>query len=199
MCFTYLPGTNLPQSIQKHHQNSNCFFHAVQVHFLSTGQHRSLAERCSGVVVESENPNAPRTISFEYLNQQLVWGELQQFVMFLMPLLSPRALAASPFAPFLASAWSRIKLYATPSGALSLPYLQGWGLTQVAYLHRLVLRQEVVLAGWRFRVLSSIHCALARFVNWGSVDHGLARYPDSSSCSHAHVCLVAAVIVQHTF
>lgn len=65
------------------------------VAFLYDGQHRSLAERLAAVKVQCDEPTQPRSISFEYLNQQLVWGELQSFIVFLMPLLTPRTLAAS--------------------------------------------------------------------------------------------------------
>lgn len=58
------------------------------------------------------DPNQGRTVSFEYLNQQLVWGELQHFVMFLLPLLTPGSLAANNF---LASATARLlRIYKSP-------------------------------------------------------------------------------------
>ena len=68
----------------------------MQVAFLYDGRFLSVAQRISGLEMSHEQPNAPHEVSFEYLNQQLVWGELQNFVVFLLPLLTPRALAASP-------------------------------------------------------------------------------------------------------
>lgn len=68
----------------------------MQVAFLYNGRYLSVPHRLAGLHLVAENPNAPRDVSFEYLNQQLVWGELQNFVIFLLPLLTPRAVASMP-------------------------------------------------------------------------------------------------------
>jgi hypothetical protein len=81
----------------------------VQVAFLYRGRYMSLAQRISGLQMAHEHPNAPREVSFEYLNQQLVWGELQNFVAFLLPLLTPRAIAGTPLLAHALAAITRIR------------------------------------------------------------------------------------------
>lgn len=73
--------------------------------FLYNGRYFTLSQRLTRKVMAHVDPNECRTVSFEYLNQQLVWGELQQFVMFLLPLLTPGSLAANNF---LASATAKM-------------------------------------------------------------------------------------------
>ena len=80
-----------------------------QVAFLYRGRYLSLAQRVSGLQMAHEQPNAPREVSFEYLNQQLVWGELQNFVVFLLPLLTPRAIASTPLLSSALAAFSKLR------------------------------------------------------------------------------------------
>ena len=80
-----------------------------QVAFLYRGRYLSLAQRISGLQMAHEHPNAPREVSFEYLNQQLVWGELQNFVVFLLPLLTPRAIASTPLLSSALAAFSKLR------------------------------------------------------------------------------------------
>ena len=82
---------------------------ALQVAFLYRGRYPSLAHRLSRLQLRHEEPNAPHEVSFEYLNQQLLWGELQSFVVFLLPLLSPRALGATPLLARLVSGFSALR------------------------------------------------------------------------------------------
>jgi peroxin-2 len=58
--------------------------------FLRRGVYRSLLERLVGARLVTERPCAPRSVSFEYLNRQLVWQELSEFVLFVLPLLDAR-------------------------------------------------------------------------------------------------------------
>eukprot|EP00892_Ulva_mutabilis_P003714 jgi/Ulvmu1/1714/UM116_0027.1 len=64
--------------------------------FLRSGRYPTLAHRVTGQLLCHTDPNQVRQVNFEYLNQQLIWGELQQFVMFLLPLLTPGSTASNP-------------------------------------------------------------------------------------------------------
>eukprot|EP00887_Chlorella_sp_A99_P000872 scaffold5.g872.t1 len=59
--------------------------------FLRNGRYRSLLERLLRARAVYAQPTAARAISFEYLNRQLVWHELSELLLFLLPLLSPAA------------------------------------------------------------------------------------------------------------
>lgn len=61
-----------------------------------TGRYPSLAHRLSGQLIAHAQPNLSRQVNFEYLNQQLIWGELQQFLMFLLPLITPGSSSSNP-------------------------------------------------------------------------------------------------------
>lgn len=68
----------------------------TQVVFLYNGRYPTLAHRLTGNLLCQTEPNQARQVNFEYLNQQLIWGELQQFVMFLLPLLTPGSTVSNP-------------------------------------------------------------------------------------------------------
>lgn len=63
--------------------------------FLAGGRHRTLVERVLGLSLVHANPAAPRALSFDYLNRQLVWHELAQLVLALLPLINARSLSAT--------------------------------------------------------------------------------------------------------
>lgn len=70
-------------------------------------RHRSLLEAALGAGLEASDPAAPRSLSFDYLNRQLVWRELSELMLAVLPLLDRRLLAR----------WCRRAV----SGALALP------------------------------------------------------------------------------
>jgi hypothetical protein len=88
--------------------------------FLYDGYYLSLPHRLAGLKMMHEHPNAPREVSFEYLNQQLLWGELQNFVIFLLPLLAPRSIASTPFLSKIMVAFSKLRSWqgASPASCL---------------------------------------------------------------------------------
>lgn len=49
---------------------------------------RSLLERIAGVRLVYERIGLPRALSFEYLNRQLVWHELSELLLFVLPLIN---------------------------------------------------------------------------------------------------------------
>jgi hypothetical protein len=51
-------------------------------------RYRNLLERLLGARLVYATPNMARAISFEYLNRQLVWRELSEFLLFLLPLVN---------------------------------------------------------------------------------------------------------------
>ena len=50
--------------------------------------HRSLLERVLGARLVYAKGSMARALSFEYLNRQLVWHELSELLLFLLPLLN---------------------------------------------------------------------------------------------------------------
>ncbi|KAL6771704.1 hypothetical protein ACKKBG_A27485 [Auxenochlorella protothecoides x Auxenochlorella symbiontica] len=54
--------------------------------FLRAGKYRTLLERLIGARPVYVQTHAPRAISYEYLNRQLVWGELSELLLFVLPL-----------------------------------------------------------------------------------------------------------------
>mmetsp|Transcript_1369 Transcript_1369/g.2814 ORF Transcript_1369/g.2814 Transcript_1369/m.2814 type:complete len:316 (+) Transcript_1369:901-1848(+) len=56
--------------------------------YLRHGTYRRLLERCVGARVVYSHVGASRQISFDYLNRQLIWSEISDFVLFLLPLLN---------------------------------------------------------------------------------------------------------------
>ena len=74
-------------------------------------RYRSLLEAALGAGLEPSDPAAPRTLSFDYLNRQLVWRELSELVLAVLPLLDRRLLARARRA--------LSGVLALPSGALA--------------------------------------------------------------------------------
>ena len=58
------------------------------VHFLSDGKYRSLIHRVLGLRMEYINRNLNRMVSFEFMNQQLVWNEISNLLLFVFPLIN---------------------------------------------------------------------------------------------------------------
>lgn len=56
--------------------------------FLRYGKYRSLLERVLRMRLVYQRVNMARAISFEYLNRQLVWHELSEVLLFLLPLIN---------------------------------------------------------------------------------------------------------------
>ncbi|KAJ1666990.1 peroxisome assembly protein (Peroxin-2) [Coemansia sp. RSA 1813] len=59
------------------------------VAFLGAGQYRTIAERLLGLRLVSARPQLSHSVSFEFLNRQLVWHAFTEFVMFAVPLVNP--------------------------------------------------------------------------------------------------------------
>ncbi|KAI8324679.1 hypothetical protein GQ54DRAFT_243324, partial [Martensiomyces pterosporus] len=57
--------------------------------FISTGQYKTLVERLLGLRLIYARPQMSHSVSFEFLNRQLVWHAFTEFVMFAMPLINP--------------------------------------------------------------------------------------------------------------
>jgi len=55
--------------------------------FLSGGKYRSLVERLLRIRVAYVNPRAHRALSFEFMNQYLVWRTVARFLLFAIPLI----------------------------------------------------------------------------------------------------------------
>ncbi|KAL2234760.1 UNVERIFIED_CONTAM: Peroxisome biogenesis protein 2 [Sesamum indicum] len=56
--------------------------------FLLTGRYRSLIERALRARLVYGSPNMNRSVSFEYMNRQLVWNEFSEMLLLLLPLLN---------------------------------------------------------------------------------------------------------------
>ncbi|GAB4850220.1 peroxisome assembly protein (Peroxin-2) [Ancistrocladus abbreviatus] len=56
--------------------------------FLYTGKYRSLIERALRAGLVYGSPNMNRSVSFEYMNRQLVWNEFSEMLLLLLPLLN---------------------------------------------------------------------------------------------------------------
>ena len=78
--------------------------------FIKTGRYRSILERVLGARLVYAKPSAARAISYEYLNRQLVWAEVSEVLLFMLPLVNVAAvkravasvlprLPAFPFSP----------------------------------------------------------------------------------------------------
>ena len=63
--------------------------------FLHSGRYRSLLERALRTRLVYARPTASRAISYEYLNRQLVWAEVSEIVLFLLPLINGDAVRRS--------------------------------------------------------------------------------------------------------
>lgn len=91
--------------------------------FLRTGAYRSLLERLLRARPVFRRPAAARAVSFEYLNRQLVWSELSEALLFLLPLLNVDLLRRSlrallPGSHLLAAAAGDPALSDGPGGVL---------------------------------------------------------------------------------
>mmetsp|Transcript_6891 Transcript_6891/g.10519 ORF Transcript_6891/g.10519 Transcript_6891/m.10519 type:complete len:334 (-) Transcript_6891:79-1080(-) len=64
-------------------------------HFLAGGAHRSLVERLLRIRVMYSNPRAHRALSFEFMNQYLVWRTVARFLLFAIPLVDIRSIIRS--------------------------------------------------------------------------------------------------------
>lgn len=58
------------------------------VTFLRFGKYRNLAERLLQSRLVYKRASMPRALNFEYLNRQLVWHELSELLLFLLPLVN---------------------------------------------------------------------------------------------------------------
>lgn len=56
--------------------------------FLFNGQYRSLIERLLRIQLVSNSTNYSQTLSFEYLNRQLVWESITDFILFILPFIN---------------------------------------------------------------------------------------------------------------
>ncbi|KAJ2747957.1 peroxisome assembly protein (Peroxin-2) [Coemansia sp. BCRC 34301] len=57
--------------------------------FVATGQYKTLIERLLGLRLVYARPQITHSVSFEFLNRQLVWHAFTEFVMFALPLVNP--------------------------------------------------------------------------------------------------------------
>ncbi len=58
--------------------------------FLRWGEYRSLLERVLATRLVYDRPVMARAVSFDYLNRQLVWAQVSELFLFLLPLLDSR-------------------------------------------------------------------------------------------------------------
>ncbi|XP_010539489.1 PREDICTED: peroxisome biogenesis protein 2 [Tarenaya hassleriana] len=67
--------------------------------FLYTGRYRNLIERILRARLVYRSPHMNRSVSFEYMNRQLVWNEFSEMLLLLLPLLNSSAVKniLSPF------------------------------------------------------------------------------------------------------
>ncbi|KAJ2358211.1 peroxisome assembly protein (Peroxin-2) [Coemansia erecta] len=57
--------------------------------FLALGQYKSVVERVLGLRLVYARPQLAHSVSFEFLNRQLVWHAFTEFIMFALPLVNP--------------------------------------------------------------------------------------------------------------
>ncbi|KAJ3671926.1 hypothetical protein LUZ60_008005 [Juncus effusus] len=67
--------------------------------FLYGGRYRSIIERVLKARLVYESPNMNRSVSFEYMNRQLVWNEFSEMLLLLLPLLNSLSVKKF-FSPF---------------------------------------------------------------------------------------------------
>ncbi|KAI6035127.1 Pex12 amino terminal region-domain-containing protein [Pisolithus orientalis] len=60
--------------------------------FLWNGRYRSLADRLLNLSLVSTRSKITREVSYEFMNRQMVWHAFTEFLLFLVPLISPRTL-----------------------------------------------------------------------------------------------------------
>ncbi|KAJ1909587.1 peroxisome assembly protein (Peroxin-2) [Tieghemiomyces parasiticus] len=63
--------------------------------FLYSGRYKSLLTRLLGMRLVYSRPQMQSQVSYEYLNRQMVWYAFTEFLMFILPLVSPRRLKRS--------------------------------------------------------------------------------------------------------
>ena len=56
--------------------------------FLNRGRYRTLTERALRTRLVYGEPHARRMVSYEYLNRQLVWREVSELALFVLPIVS---------------------------------------------------------------------------------------------------------------
>ena len=61
--------------------------------FLNRGRYRTLTERALRTRLVYDEPHARRMVSYEYLNRQLVWREVSELALFVLPMVSALASA----------------------------------------------------------------------------------------------------------
>ncbi|KAJ1731278.1 peroxisome assembly protein (Peroxin-2) [Coemansia sp. BCRC 34490] len=62
--------------------------------YMGAGQYRTIAERVLRLRLVSARPQLDHSVSFEFLNRQLVWHAFTEFVMFAVPLVNPARVRA---------------------------------------------------------------------------------------------------------
>eukprot|EP01023_Acetabularia_acetabulum_P034402 TRINITY_DN3231_c0_g2_i1.p1 TRINITY_DN3231_c0_g2~~TRINITY_DN3231_c0_g2_i1.p1 ORF type:complete len:310 (-),score=18.20 TRINITY_DN3231_c0_g2_i1:176-1105(-) len=60
--------------------------------FLWKGRYRNLVERILGLKLKYSSPPKPQVLSYEFLNRQLVWKELSEFLLVMLPLINTKYL-----------------------------------------------------------------------------------------------------------
>ncbi|WFC97696.1 peroxisome assembly protein (Peroxin-2) [Malassezia yamatoensis] len=60
--------------------------------FLWNGKYRTIVDRILGMRLVYANRSLNRSVSFEFLNRQLVWNAFTEFLLFLLPLIRPQQL-----------------------------------------------------------------------------------------------------------
>ncbi|MCO5571821.1 hypothetical protein L7F22_025569 [Adiantum nelumboides] len=78
--------------------------------FLRTGRYRSLIERLLSARLVYQRPNMSRTVSFEYMNRQLVWHEFSELLLLILPLLNITSIKKALTFPFSSEQMSKTKL-----------------------------------------------------------------------------------------
>ena len=56
--------------------------------FLFDGKYRSVISRILRIKMKYINPSLPRLVSFDFMNQQIVWNEISNFLLFVLPLIN---------------------------------------------------------------------------------------------------------------
>ncbi|KAF7983918.1 hypothetical protein HWV62_18302 [Athelia sp. TMB] len=67
------------------------------VAFLWDGRHRTIADRILGMRLEPSRRLVKRDVSYEFMNRQMVWHAFTEFLLFLLPLVSARAIRRGLF------------------------------------------------------------------------------------------------------
>lgn len=62
------------------------------IYLLLSNRYRSLADRLLKLSLVSTKSKVTREVSYEFMNRQMVWHAFTEFLLFLLPLISPRTL-----------------------------------------------------------------------------------------------------------